>query len=150
MMKYSGWNRRAFTLVELMIVVSVLAILAAMVIPKFTDASVAAQSSATLDTLRRVRVALERYKMDHDDQYPAIDDLWDALTEKTDRDGNIDPAGDFGPYLKAAPENPFTGSTTVADFGAGTANDGWEYDVTEQPPIVAVGFNETTGEFTSP
>ena len=139
-----------FTLVELMIVVSVLGILAALVIPKYTDASTAAQSAATKDTLRGVRMALERYKLDHDDTYPDVGDLWSALTAKTDKDGTLNAAGDYGPYIKNAPVNPYTNSSTVAAFGAGAATDGWEYDTTEQPPINAVGFNETTGTYTAP
>lgn len=139
-----------FTLVELMIVVSILAILAALVIPKFTNASMLAQSSATLDSLRSTRVALERYKMDHGDTYPDIDDLWSALTGKTDLDGTINASGDFGPYLINSPENPYTNSNTVEDFGDGDATDGWEYDPTEQPCLIAVGFDETSGEYTAP
>ena len=141
---------KGFTLVELMIVVSILAILAALVIPKFTDASVKAQSSATLDTLRAARTALERYKLDHQDQYPGIDDLWSALIVKTDQDGTPNANGDYGPYIKSAPVNPFTDSSTVAAFGAGDATDGWEYDTTENPPLIAVGFNESTGLYTAP
>lgn len=142
--------RAGFTLVELMIVVSVLGILAALVIPKFTDASVMAQSSATLDTLRRTRTALERYKLDHGDTFPEIDDLWDALTGKSNQDGTLNASGDYGPYIKVVPINPFTNSSTVEDFGSGTATDGWEYDTTEQPPLIAVGFNESTGVYTAP
>ncbi len=143
-----GWA--GFTLVELMIVVSILGILAALVIPKFTDASVLAQSAATLDTLRGTRVALERYKMDHGDTYPDIGDMWSALTGKTDLDGTINAAGNYGPYLLSTPQNPYTNSSTVVAFGAGAATDGWEYDTTEQPPLIAVGFDETTKVYTAP
>lgn len=139
-----------FTLVEIMIVVIILGILAALVIPKFTNASMMAQTSATKDTLRGTRLALERYKMDHNDNYPAIGDLWGALTGKTDRDGTLNAGGDYGPYLKTTPENPYTNSTTVVAFGAGTATDGWEYDTSEQPTLIAVGFDETTDTYTAP
>lgn len=143
-------NAPGFSLVELLIVVSVLGILAALVVPKFTDASVKARSAATKDTLSSTRTALQRYKLEHNDTYPDIDDLWGALTGKTDKDGTPNAAGDFGPYLKSDPINPYTSSSTVQAFGAGTVTDGWEYDVTETPPLIAVGFDETTGEFTAP
>ena len=143
-------GRSGFTLVELMIVVSVLAILAAMVIPKYTDASTTAKSAATKDQLRSARVALQRYKLDHNDIYPDIDDLWSALTGKTDQDGTLNAAGDYGPYIRDVPTNPYTNSSTVTAFGAGAATDGWEYDAAEQPPINAVGFDETTGTYTAP
>ena len=151
-MKYvrPGFPKAGFTLVELMIVVSILGILAAIVLPKFTNASELAQVSATKDQLRLVRTALDRYKIDHAEAYPDIANFWDALTGKTDRDGTINAAGDYGPYLKSAAGNPFTNSTTVVAAGAGTATDGWEYDSTVQPSFTAVGFNETTGVYTSP
>jgi len=141
---------RGFSLVELIIVVSVLAILAALVIPKFTDASTLAQTSAVKDTLRGTRVALEKYKFEHHDTYPQIDDLWAALTQSTDKDGTLNDAGVCGPYIKNVPINPFTSSSTVVAFGAGGAGDGWEYDPTQQPPLIAVGFDESTDTFTSP
>lgn len=145
-------NRRqtGFTLVELLIVVSILAILAALVVPRFTDASTTAQTSAVKKTLRSARVSLQRYKLDHNDNYPEIDDMWAALTGKTDADGTINASGDFGPYLKTTPVNPFTGSSTVVAFGAGADTDGFEYDATEQIPLIAVGFNETTETYTAP
>lgn len=146
----SAKGRSGFTLVEILIVVSILGILAAMIIPRFTNATLVTQAGATKETLRATRVALDRYKLDHDDTYPAIGDLWSALTGKTDKDGTLNAAGNYGPYIKSPPENPYTSSTTVAAFGAGTAADGWEYDTTEQPPLVAVGFDETTETYTAP
>jgi general secretion pathway protein G len=139
-----------FTLVELMIVVSILGILAALVIPKFTNASEMAQVSSTKDQLRLLRIALERYKLDHSDSYPAIGTIWDGLAGKTDLDGTSNATGDYGPYLKQPATNPFTDSSTVVAAGAGTATDGWEYDTTTSRNITAVGFNENTDIFTSP
>ena len=97
-----------------------------------------------------IRTALERYKVDHDDTYPAIGDFWDGLAGKTDRDGTVNASGDYGPYLVKPASNPFTHSTTVVATGAGTATDGWEYDSTASLKITAVGFNESTEVFTSP
>lgn len=143
-------RQRAFTLVELMIVVSVLAILAALVIPKYTNASATARVSSMQDTLHTARAALERYKLDHGDAYPDLADMWDVMTNKTDADGTVDASGDYGPYLKTLPVNPFTSSSTIVASGAGTATDGFEYDATTNIPLTGVGFNETTETYTAP
>ena len=139
-----------FTLVELIIVVSVLGILAALVIPKFTSATETARVSSTKDQLRSLRSALERYKFDHSGNYPPIDNFWDSLTGATDIDGTSNPAGDFGPYLMQPAVNPFTNSSTVVELDEGTSTDGWEYDTSSITKIYAVGFDESTGTYTAP
>ena len=139
-----------FTLVELTIVVLILGILAAIVIPKFTSASDEARSANTLSQLRTVRVALNRYRLDHDETYPTLGQMWTNLTTKTDLDGTVNASGIFGPYLLDAPKNPYTQSSTVVVLGDGTASDGWGYDTTDDQVIYAVGFDEATEEYTAP
>ncbi len=142
-------KRVGFTLVEMMIVLMILAILAVIVIPKFTTATDDARGASTASTLRGVRTALERYRSDHQ-TYPTIDQLWDNLTSKTDRAGNLQADGEFGPYLINPPDNPFTESSTIAEVGSGTATDGWEYDPSTAQKFYAVGFDETTLTYTVP
>ncbi|MDO8208470.1 MAG: type II secretion system protein [Gallionella sp.] len=62
--------QRGFTLVELLIVVIILAILAAIVIPQFSGATVDAQESALNSNLNGLRSAIELYKTQHNGQYP--------------------------------------------------------------------------------
>ena len=54
--------RRAFTLIEILIVVVILGILAAIVIPQFSEASDDANESAIKSTLQTVRSQIELYK----------------------------------------------------------------------------------------
>jgi len=148
-MNTQGAAARGFTLIEVLIVVVILGILAAIVIPQFSNASDAARESTTRALLQTLRVQLELYKSQHEGVYPRLDQLWNNLTEHTDALGNIDAAGRFGPYLRKPPTNQYTHSTTVVAIGAGTANDGWEYNEVDGS-IAAIGFDEETGRYSPP
>jgi len=58
---------RGFTLVELLIVVVILGILAAVVIPQFEGATAQGKEAALTSNLATVRQAIEMYKVQHDD-----------------------------------------------------------------------------------
>jgi len=113
-------RKQGFTLVEILIVVVILGILAAIVIPQFTNASESARASSLVSQLQTIRAQLELYQVQHGGSYPDLSTNWDDMTVA---------AGGFGPYLQQAPKNPFEGnSTTTADAAA--AGVGWEYDST--------------------
>jgi general secretion pathway protein G len=82
-------KRRGFTLVELMIVVVILGILAAIVVPQFTEASSDAQQNSLTSNLRVIRGQIELYKMQHLSTYPpeAEAAFKTAMTTKTKPDG---------------------------------------------------------------
>lgn len=124
-----------FTLVEIMVVVVLLGILAAIVVPQFTGASNETRTSALSTDLRRVRSQIEYYKIQHKDQLPAVtgetaDDFLRRITTKTDADGNA--GNDFGPYMQSLPDNPFNDRSTVRIDGgaAGSNTEGWRFDTT--------------------
>ena len=116
-------NRKGFTLVEILIVVIILGILAAVVIPQFTEASNDARASALASDLQMVRAQCELYKVQHLERYPNLDDagVIDAavgnfvlrLTGKTDHTGLINAAGNLGPYMHKFPTNPYTQTDTL-------------------------------------
>ena len=129
-------KRRGFTLVEILIVVIILGILAAIVIPQFSEASDDARLSSLISDLQTMRSQLELYRVEHS-KYPdgATSDLWKAqLLTQTDIDGNA--GTDYGPYLQTFPTNPFNNDNGVfLDDGTnapGTAstNLGWYFDTT--------------------
>ncbi|MFW6303380.1 MAG: prepilin-type N-terminal cleavage/methylation domain-containing protein, partial [Candidatus Sumerlaeota bacterium] len=62
-------NPRAFTLIELLIVVAIIAILAAIAVPNFLEAQVRAKISRCKADLRTVATGLETYYVDHN-RYP--------------------------------------------------------------------------------
>jgi len=135
---------KGFTLVEILIVVIILGILAAIVIPQFTEASNDARESALASDLQTVRSQLELYKVQHMEHYPdevnADGTAWAAdtdnfvsrLTSKTDAYGNIDASGQFGPYLQKFPSNPFASanvdSVECGDAQTADGDPGWFFN----------------------
>ena len=123
-------SRKGFTLVEILIVVIILGILAAIVIPQFTNASQDARRSALASTVQSVRSQIELYKLQHGDTLPPLTGGdWSALTV-----ASVYPAGStnsFGPYMQSVPENQLTSSTLIQIGDAGAtpvATNGFVYD----------------------
>ncbi len=123
--------QRAFTLIEILIVVVILGILAAIVIPQFTDASQEAMESSVVTQLQTIRSQMEL----HNVQWPlqsydlippvwAFATFWDPLVIGDPL--GVDPDYD-GDYLQSPPKNPMmNGSSTVAAaVGMGV---GWIWD----------------------
>jgi len=129
-------KRSAFTLVEVLIVVVIMAILAATIIPQFTDSTNDAKASTSKFNLHTMRSQIELYKAHHNGDLP--DAALVKLTIATDADGNA--GGPFGPYMREIPANPFTNVNTVKS-------------ITSDPPgpgdVTSGGggwlFNATTG-----
>jgi general secretion pathway protein G len=105
--------RGAFTLVEILIVVIILGILAAIVVPQFTNASDDAQAGNVATQLSTIRNQVELYRARNSGQYPALpgalNDGWDLMID----DG----------FLKAPPMNPRNNSTVLVGADDGVA--GW-------------------------
>jgi general secretion pathway protein G len=145
----SKMKRRAFTLVEVIIVVTILGILAAVVIPTFQGQTTSARESAAKDSLKTMRTQVELYKLQHDGIPPGYVNgsgvptalLQLQFTATTTVTGAAStstvPTAPYlyGPYIKKLPENPFNNLTNITyvaeatDFSAavdGTSS-GWLY-----------------------
>ena len=138
---------RGFTLVEILIVVIILGILAAIVIPQFTNASNDARNSSVASTLQTLRGQVELYKIQHADTPPALASMWTNMLFASNTQGTtnatVDAAHPLGPYIQAAPINPANGQSGIAAAGAAGGTIGWAYTVTgSQYTIKAV---DTTG-----
>jgi general secretion pathway protein G len=135
---------RGFTLVEILIVVIILGILAAIVIPQFTSASEDARKNSVSSQLQTLRSQVELYKLQHRDQFPTADGTvgaawdWEKLTGTTDADGDKSNSG-FGPYLQAQPVNGLNGNTNMATAAA--ADVGFVIDANGK--IFATGKTDT-------
>ena len=123
--------RSGFTLVEILIVVVILGILAAIVIPQFTDASTEAKTSSLCTDLQTMRSQIELYKIQHNDNLPGSGTATfiEALTGTTDIAGAS--PGNYGPYIQKIPTNQFTDDATITENGTlGDDSGGWEFNTT--------------------
>jgi prepilin-type N-terminal cleavage/methylation domain-containing protein/prepilin-type processing-associated H-X9-DG protein len=64
-------HRPAFTLVELLVVIGIIALLISILLPALTRVRSSAQSTACLSNLRQVGIAFRMYASDNDDWFPA-------------------------------------------------------------------------------
>jgi general secretion pathway protein G len=113
-----------FTLVEILIVVVILGILAAIVIPQFTQASTEARENSLKANLQTIRSQIELYKIQHNDDLPGTVtgvDFEAAMTGTTDING-ASSGTDFGPYLQQIPPNPFSVAAIAAEIDTGTTD----------------------------
>jgi general secretion pathway protein G len=135
-------RRSAFTLVEILIVVVILAILAAAVIPQFTDSTSDAKDSTASFNLSALRSQIALYKAQHSGTLPSTTTEAAFVTQMTTATTAAGAAGGtFGPYLQSIPANPKCTDTTkqatitvlAADAAAGdvtTTTAGWLYNKT--------------------
>ena len=141
--------KSGFTLVEILIVVVILGILAAIVIPQFTEASTEAKESRLLSDLQTMRSQLELYKIQHNDRLPGVETaasligsvgtetFVNCMTFYTDVDGNpaAGPGANiYGPYVQKIPTNPWNNFNPVTFnartplLTAGTHLAGWNLE----------------------
>ena len=126
--------KKAFTLVEILIVVAILGILAAAVLPSFRGHIIEAKEATAKDMLRVLRNAIELYASQHNNVPPGYmygntssrpsfnSFLTQMVTSATNASGRAggstsSAAYPFGPYLSALPENPFNNSTYITLIG---------------------------------
>jgi type II secretion system protein G len=133
-------RQKGFTLVEILIVVTILGILAAVVVPQFSEASSEARVSSVQSDLQMVRSQVELYKLQHNETLPGSGgaSFYAALTGKTDIDGDVDASGVYGPYMQTFPENALNNLGSNVDESEikirpngvrlTSSNDGWTWD----------------------
>ena len=103
------WRAGGFTLIELMAVLSIIAILATIAVPMYQNSVTRAKEAALLEDLYSMREALDQHFADKGEYPQALGDL----------------VG--GKYIRAVPVDPFTGSRDTWVFVY--ADDGGIFDV---------------------
>ena len=94
-----------FTFIEIMVVVAILAILAALVVPRIMGRTDDAKRTAAKVQIRNIEGALQLYKLDNG-VYPSTEQGLKALVEKPSV-GVVPKKWKIGGYLPKLPEDPW-------------------------------------------
>lgn len=158
-------RKNAFSLIELVIVIVILGIIAAIAIPRISSGSKNAGEAALRGNLQSIRNAIDWYYGDHNNTFPGANgdgsnapnsaaSFVTQLTQYSDANGNVSDskgtAFPFGPYLRSG----FPKSTAGAVTGLGSVPA--EINLVNQAgPVTSTNstygwvYNVQTGEFRS-
>jgi len=155
-----------FTLIEILIVVVILGILAAIVIPQFSNASQSARQNTLKDELRYLRTQIVVYGAQHLDVAPGYpggnnaaaptsSDFLSQMTLYTNANGGTSSSYggnyQFGPYLTQMPANPINSYSTLtvvangATFPTADGTTGFIYQPQTQTIEPNIIGNDTDG-----
>jgi general secretion pathway protein G len=161
-------RQRAFTLIEILIVVVILGILAAIVIPQFSNASHVARENSLKDDLRYLRTQVAVFKAQHRDvppgypsgntsSTPTATDFLAQMTQYTSDHCGTSAAGSasypLGPYVQKMPINPLNNLSTVMIIENGQpmpktyqgATYGWIYKPQTQEIVANSDLKDSNG-----
>lgn len=129
--RFAGRTERGFTLIELMVVLSIMGILLAIAQPSFRRALIRADEAVLKEDLFQMRDAIDQYFSDNGKYPESLEDL-------------LSPDDPSRSYLREIPKDPFTGARdwiTVAPMD----ESGGVFDVHSASPLVALdgtAYNE--------
>lgn len=129
-------TRRAFTLVEMLLVITIIGILAALVVPKMMGRSEQARQAAVRADLSSIKTALDAFEIDNG-YYPK--NLADLLQQPGDVKNW------HGPYLDKVPQDPW-GNPYL--YGCPGRRNSTTYDLASVGPDSKEGTDDDIGNWT--
>lgn len=127
-------RRRAFSMIELVIVVVIIGIIAAIAVPRMSRGAEGAKDSTLIANLTVLRNAIDLYQTEHG-AWPTVGTIKDQLEQYTNAAGGVSATKTathvYGPYLRVVPELPVgakRGQSGIAAADAATI--GWIYSDT--------------------
>ncbi len=129
-------NRRGFTLIELMIVIAIISILAAILIPNFLHARAESVTSACEMNEKMLATSEEEYSVDNGGAYVALSSL-------------------TTPYLLSMPTDPvkkgnaYSINTTVGAYGSYQISDAGSHDSSTMLYVTQDGSSSACSSCTS-
>jgi general secretion pathway protein G len=143
-------SARGFTFIEIMVVVAILAILAALVIPRIMGRTDDAKRTAAKVQIRNIEGALQLYKLDNG-VYPSTEQGLRALVEKPTV-GVIPKKWKVGGYLPKLPEDPWQNPYKYASPSQRRSSSGTplaEYEITSLGTDGEVGGEGINADITN-
>ena len=148
--------KRGFTLIELMVVISVISLLSSVVLASFQAARVSARDSQRVSNLHQLDLAVNMYKGDHNDSVPnfsgscSASHLSDAVNCVANSSGGNNWtafSGELQPYIAKLPSS-LNGIDYIylppAAMGAGATDSSYQLSVKLEKTGSLVGYTTNT------
>jgi general secretion pathway protein G len=135
-------HQRGFTLIEIMVVVVILGILAALVVPNILGNVDEARATAAQQDIRAIESALDMFRLDNF-RYPSTEEGIEALVTRP-----VDPnIKKWKPYLKKLPNDPWGNPYQYLSPGTQGEIDIYSFGADGQPG--GEGVNADVGNWSS-
>jgi general secretion pathway protein G len=134
----AGNRRRAFTLVEMLLVLVILGVLAAIVYPKVAGRGEQARQTATQSQIASFKTALDAFEVDNGYYPKGRNGLLDLIQKPRDA------VNWRGPYLESIPKDPWGNEYIYSNPGKHNPN---SYDIMSVGPDGREGTEDDVGNW---
>ena len=139
----SSRGDRGFTLIEILVVIVILGILAALIVPRVMDRPDQARAVAAKADIAAIMQGLKLYRLDNG-SYPSSDQGLQALVKKPER-GEIPRNWKSGGYLERLPKDPWESDYQYLNPGIRGEVDVFSLGADRQPG--GEGYNADIGSW---